>query len=94
MLGEHKNCPDAVYDHYDCSCPCHLAGRATDDKERKQRRKERKREEDIERSKMVESMTITQLVCQILMHCGNSLNQAKSCMCCSYAREIGRRGGL
>ena len=37
-------------------------------------------------------MTMPKLMGEILRHCGDKVSSMRSCMCCHYAREIGRRG--
>jgi hypothetical protein len=43
---------------------------------------------------VLRSLPLVTLVGRMLAHCGDrGLSQHMSCMCCHYAREIGRRGG-
>lgn len=41
---------------------------------------------------ILRDMTITQLVGNILVCCGDNITPVMSCMCCHFAREIGLRG--
>lgn len=38
------------------------------------------------------ALPLTKLMGAILSHCGDEISPVLSCMCCHYAREIGRRG--